>query len=156
MYMWILRLKRYLRGQVIYIRRWLSYRKVCKKINDFDFAGILEVEKYQIIRLRNSIKKYGNSTNVDWKISKMNIAISLLDIMINRDPAIYDYHSDKWECKVYVNTKNAERFNKHIAKRLEENISLDLAGIFKGDIYLSKARDIYYKLRSQYTIYWWE
>lgn len=152
----MLRLIEYLRGQIIYTKRWLSYRKVCKKINDLDFDSILEVEKHQITRLRGHIKKYGNSTNVDWKISRMSIAISLLDIMLNRDPTLYDHHSDKWKCKVYVNTKNAARFHKYMAKRLEEGISLDEAEIIKGEIYFTKAWNIYYKLRSQYTIYWWE
>ena len=112
------------------LKRWFSYYKILRKVYDFDYSSILIVEKYQIMRVRDSIIKYQH--HVDWQqdIKWMNTAIKLLEIVEENGCAvpsqtievndILKIHHIDYKMPVYVNTRNASRFiSKYAIDRLE-------------------------------------
>lgn len=50
----------------------------------------------------------------------------------------------------YVNTKNALRF---ISKSMNDSI---IARGYYEELYLAKCRKLYYKIKEQYSVYWWD
>ena len=64
------------------IKRWFSYVKVAVSICDYDYTSILEVEKYQIIRVRDRIAKYDNYDDCNHNIEWINKALACLNIVL--------------------------------------------------------------------------
>lgn len=119
---------------------WFSYFNICKKCYDFDYSSIYLIEQHQIKRVRNSINKY--RSHVNWKrdVTHMDLAIKLLDIILSCDSEL-----------AYVNTKNATRFIPNFKYLKNRDFKL-----FEQDLYIEKAKSLYYKLRHQYTTSWWD
>lgn len=129
---------------IIGLNRWFSYYKVCQKIFDFDYSGILEVERYQIERTRDAIIRFQSHLNWERDVRHMNLALKLLSIANEEDSiseqvsghhwtegpnekGLYEWKSDaKYEATKYVNIKNALRFSK---MPLEHYTDSDIKGL---------------------------
>ena len=146
------------------LKRWFSYYKILRKVYDFDFSSILIVEKYQIMRVRDSIIKYQH--HVDWQqdVKWMNTAIKLLEIVEENGCAvptqtievndILKIHYIDYKMPVYVNTRNASRFiSKYAVDRLEDS---KIGVLIIDNLRIEKAWYLYNKIRYNYLRQWWD
>lgn len=152
----------------INLRRWFSYCKVLFNVYDFDYSSILEVEKYQITRVRDAVIKFQNHLYWERDIRYMNLALKLLDIISGEDDSCewvsggfifggpnedgFSAVKDEtvWEETKYVNIRNAKRF---------EDVSEDLyvsSPIYKNSLRQEKAWQLYHKLRVYIMRSWWD
>lgn len=144
------------------IKRWFSYFKVLNKVYDFDYSGILEVEKYQIKRVRDSINKAHYYEGYERDVAYMDLAIKLLNIVIKDSEAYLakgcGYYINKegeletlgkWVMPIYVNTKNADRFFK------APHLLATQPALYREQLRMEKAWNLYYKIRKYHTRKWW-
>ena len=108
---------------------WFSYYKVCKKVYDFDYTGILEVERHQIERTRDAIIHFQNHLNWKRDVERINLALKLLSIAMEEDESYERVSGDSWFEEIpekpglyawksntvynsikYINTRNSKRF----------------------------------------------
>lgn len=161
LWMEIKRIPSHIREYIEFLCRWFSYFKILRHAYDFDYASILDVEKHQITRVRNAIIHYQNHVNWEEDVRQMNLALRLLEIIERQgeaelvDPSC-ELGKGKWYCPVYVNIRNAGRFNKYIAKQLNEEKDDSYKELLKGELYTEKAWNLYYKVRARYTRNWWD
>lgn len=145
---------------------WFSYFKVCRKVYDFDYSGILEVERHQIERTRDSITHFQSHLNWKRDVERMNLALKLLSIAMEEDNiseqvsgnhwtegpderGLYEWKSDaKYEATKYVNIKNAYRFSKMPKEHYTDS---DIKGLNLDHLRVDKAWYLYNKLK-----YYWE
>lgn len=106
------------------------------------------MEQHQIRRVRDSIKKYHNHVDAERDVERMNLAIRLLDIILDEASSILHVENDTWVCSKYVNTKNIGRY-----RSLTPNVN---HSIIKADLYYQKAWRIYHKLREEWLTSWWD
>ena len=152
------------------IRRWLAYYPVVRKTYDFDYSSLLEIERHQLIKLRDCISKYQNHVNALRDIRNMNWAISCLEIVLengcsysNGERCFFEKGPDergfyelvpnpahKWIMPVYVNTKNYKRFWIHYS---EHN---NLEELHKDYLRIEKAWYLYNKIRKEHLREWWD
>ena len=166
---------RHIRGNIRYffesLGRWFSYYKVLRRIYDFDYSSIIEVERYQITRVRNSITKYQNHVNWERDVYWMNMALKLLDIIEDEGGAeligkgfstepcsngfyrVVDDPDSKWRLPVYVNTDNSKRFTP-IEKEMYEDPKI--GSLMKSHLREEKAWYLYHKLRTYKMRSWWD
>lgn len=137
------------------LTRWLSYFKVCRNIYDFDFSGVIEVERHQLRRLRNDIIHYHH--HVDWEldVARINLALKLIEIISEDCMADYSFDTKTHKCRVYVNTRNCDRYMRGFGERLEKSDE-NHREVLKGYLYVEKAWHLYHKLRIQYMRDWWD
>lgn len=151
-----------------FLGRWFSYFKILKKAYDFDYASILEVEKHQITRVRNTIAKYHNSVNWKNDVYWMNIALKLLDIieegggvkLIGKDFTVKENENkividkcSKWLMPFYVNTRNSQRFTSIEKEKFEDP---ECGPLMKDCLREEKAWYLYHKLRVYKMRNWWD
>ena len=151
------------------ISLWLSSFPVLYKVYDFDYSGILSVERHQIKRVRNSISHYRNHLNCEQDVASMNLALKLLDIiekngeakMIGYEPFETDEKGHwkpnpnvRWELDRYGNIRNATRFNSKWDLSFFNN-SKDV-DLIKDQLRVEKARHLYHKLRQYKSRSWWD
>jgi hypothetical protein len=134
-------------------KRWFDYRRlVIHDFYDFDYSSILLAEQYQIKRVRDSIIKY--QTHVSWErdVEKMNLALSLLDIILDNVDILEigegPWKKGKWKLLKYVNTRNLYRFTDFDVPKLPE--------ITAKNLYYEKAWHLYFELRKEFTRNWWD
>ena len=137
---WIHSFKRNIIRNIEFLKRWFSYYSVLKNCYDFDYSSILIIEQHQLKRVKDSIIKYKSHENWKRDVTHLTWAIDLLDIIIDEMPNDF-----------YVNIRNAKRFHPYFDKLF--NSSPTYA---RQDLYLLKAKSLYYKLREQYTSQWWD
>lgn len=153
------------------LKRWFSYFKVLINVYDFDYFSILEVERHQIIRVRNNIAKYQNYEDFHRDVQRMDLALKLLDIIEengcselngpgfitkpcnNGLSELVPDSSSKWTIPVYVNTTNSERFHKVSKDNFEDPRIGDL---MKDSLRIEKAWYLYNKLRLYWLRSWWD
>lgn len=150
-------IRRYYTG----IKRWFAYFPTIVKIYDFDYSSVLIVEKKQLERLRDDIKRYHHHVNADRDLEKINLALRLLDIVLEgADVSLIGDFADpehKWRLNTYVNTKNAERFcGKEFADYLKSNESRNIFELIKSELYETKAWKLYNEIRYRYLQQWWD
>lgn len=153
------------------LSRWFSYYKVAMSIYDFDYSSILEVERHQIKRVRDSIAKY--RSHVEWErdVQRMDLALKLLSIAMEEDSiakrvsghywtegpdenGLYTLKSDaKYEATKYVNIRNAYRFSKTPMKYYTDS---DVKGLSLNHLRIEKAWHLYHKLRTYCLRQWWD
>lgn len=150
---------------IIGLNRWFSYYKVCQNIYDFDYTGILEVEKHQIERTRDSIIHFHNHLNWKRDVEHMNLALKLLKIAMEEDDSYEIVSGDSWiepipeedlytwksntvyKSTKYINTRNSKRFSKLNYNKYDE----DDRPLFLDHLRVEKAWYLYNKLK-----YYWE
>lgn len=141
------------------IKRWIVYFPTIVEVYDFDWSSILIVEKKQLERLRDNIKRYHSHVNADRDIEKINLALRLLNIVLEGAYVnlIGDFTDHKWKFNNYVNTKNAERFCcKSFAEYLKSSKSKNIFELLKSDLYEEKAWKLYNEIRYRYLQQWWD
>ena len=151
------------------IRRWLAYYPVVRKTYDFDYSSLLEIERHQLIKLRDCISKYQNHVNAWRDIRNMNWAIACLDIVLengcsySNGEGLLIKESDekgfsklilnpkhKWIMPIYVNTRNAKRFWRGYKEDFQIN------DLFKDYLRIEKAWYLYNKIRQEHLRMWWD
>ena len=138
----------YIRKIFYSFRKTISFFKLFMKTYDFDFSSLLEVEKKQLIYMRDCFLK--DKFHYDIDIQRMNLAIKLIDLILNsEDSLVFD---GSWKFDKYVNTKNESRF---IPGMKYSECEESLAPVYLHSLYSIKVNRLYYKLRSQYTNSWW-
>lgn len=135
------------------LKRWFSYYKVSKVIYDFDYSSVLIVERHQLNRVRNTIIKYHNYIGWEHDVYWINIAIKLLDILIDDGSVKLIETPNKWFLPVYVNTRNVGRFCKYYKKEHYENT--EIKPILLDYLRLDKAWNLYHTIRINYLRKWW-
>ena len=125
-----------------------QYCKIVKNLYDFDYSSILMVEQNQIKRVRDGIYKERIHSGWNYTVSRMDLAINLLDILLDDGSLVV---TDKWEVTKYVNTRNAKRF---LTDGAIERINNGYVFLLQ-DLYKEKAKRLYYKVRERYTEDWW-
>jgi hypothetical protein len=81
-------------------------------------------------------------------IRYINICINLLDILIDDGGGLMDYKNMKF--KKYVNTKNFKRFIPNAPT------SYDNLEICNCDVYMAKAKHLYYEILKNKITNWWD
>lgn len=121
------------------IRRWIRFFiKTNAYFND-DWAFMLYIEKEKLSQCIKFYTIYGCHVNNDRIISRMQLAIRLLDIVIDDDVFF----------EGYINSKNIDRFFPKDALSIYEiNILPSLR--------IQKAWYLYNKLRYYYMKEWWD
>lgn len=127
------------------ISRIIYYIPIIWKLNDFDYGYVLELERAQLIRLRNYyIEPNGwEYEGMNRNITELSIAIKLLNIIINEDSG---YYKDS-QFQHYVNIKNRNRFYK--------NYLYFKHPISQEDLYIQKCWNLYHQIRKYYMKQWW-
>lgn len=138
------------------------------KDREWDYSFMLEIEQK---KLKNMIKwyeqhDYGHLVSGPATVRQMKLAVSLLDIILEKDnwwhidnafyPEYYNFVENKplqpttFVIEKYVNTKNYKRFY----PLLSDNAIKQLVWII--DLRLQKAWVLYNKLRERYMMHWWD
>lgn len=142
-----------------------SYCKLFGKLYDFDYSSLLLVEQNQLKRIRKHIAKHQFFVGWEVIVQRVDTAIKLLDIaldrvdvieLVNRDTRLTNFKdefiSPKWKLLKYVNTRNASRFLNDVqVEQVEKGNEVFIANLYK-----EKAWKLYYKLREQYTRQFWD
>jgi hypothetical protein len=119
------------------LKRYFSYLPVISNLYDFDYSSVLDIEKYQLTRLRDCINSHKDYYGYEYDVSRINLAIKLLE----------KYNS---YVNSYVNIKNAHRF---LNNYQINHISKDL---LKEELYNEKIWYLYHKIRVYYMRQWWD
>jgi len=142
--------------------RWLSYRKPCFSICDFDAESVLIVERHQLERVRNGIVRYQNHLNWKRDVERINTALRLLDLLI---------HDNKLEARYYsVNLRNKSRFTKLDIEDKDSDFDFDPMcaelslcpsllrkfNALRYEVYYSKVWHLYHAFREQWLRTWWD
>lgn len=144
--------------------RWFSYYKVLRTAYDFDYSSILEVEKHQMIRVRDSIIKADHYKGWEHDVSRINLALKLLDIaedggaiLVDSELIItnngYCQSNNTWDMPIYVNTKNYKRFLPYFTP--ERFTDPKVGALHESDLREQKAWYLYHKLRMYNLRRWW-
>jgi len=145
----------------------LKYKIVDEALNGywFDYGYLYNIEYAKLAEMKSNFEKYGMSTDNDNIIRQIELAMKLLKI-INDETDLFDYvdneqskyssigskewlENKKYVCKVNVNLKNAKRF-------AANDEYLELFNKWPHELYETKARYLYHKLRYYFEIYWWD
>lgn len=153
------------------IKRWFSYYKILSSCYDYDYSSILELERAQIIRVRNCISDWHDHEGWERNVSEMDLALKLLDIVeedgcaelvgkgVILETTENGYHkyvedpNSYWTIPVYVNTKNFKRFRTYSVK--EDYEDPKRGSLAKDRLRVQKAWHLYNRLREQYLKTWW-
>lgn len=131
-------------------KRWWDYRKVVQNIYDFDYSSILEVEYFQLQRVRDCIAKYKSHANADTDLAHMDTMLKLLKQIMEDD--FSEKKNGVYVPKTYTNTRNAYRIDKEIAKHLAN----DKKGVWITYLKAEKVWQLYHKMRIQYLRNFWD
>lgn len=155
----------------INIKRWFAYYKIIRKTYDFDYSSLLEIEHYQLIKLRDCISKYQNHVNSWRDIRNMNLAISCLEIVLEdgcsysngevgffkkgpNEKGFYELIPNpkhKYMIPIYVNERNYKRFWKNYPID-----KIQLKELYKDYLRIEKAWYLYNKIRKETLRQWWD
>ena len=129
----------------------------------YDYCYLLEIEAAKIREMAEHFKKVNSGEKIGFAyegmekdVWYMELAVKLIDIMVH-DENLFHYDFDKatkdnkngYACDVYVNTKNIDRY---IDSKTNKEYILE----HPHELYLAKARKLYYKIRYEQDFYWWE
>ena len=113
----------------------------------YDYTHIWRVERAHLIETK-SYFQISNSFDHTDDIKYINICINLLDILIDDGDGLMDYKNMKF--KKYVNTKNFKRFIQNAPT------SYDNLEICNYDVYMTKAKHLYYEILKNKITNWWD
>lgn len=121
------------------VKRWIKFFIKTNAYYNYDWAFMLYIEKEKLSQCIKFYTIYGCHVNNDRIISRMQLAIRLLDIVIDDDVFF----------EGYINPKNIDRFFPKDALSIYEiNILPSLR--------IQKAWYLYNKLRYYYMKEWWD
>lgn len=166
-----------LKDKLLTLRGWIRYHIFNKNFHPllkevyhsypWDEAFLYNLEKAKIHEMRVYHEKYRRFEGVEEVIRDMKICENLIDIF-NGTKSLFHYDGElkfepidgsdnceanfddlKYNCDVYVNTKNWKRFipnNKYASYWLE----------FPHELYIQKAKYLYHKIRYEKDAAWWD
>ena len=150
------------------VRNVIKWIPTLYKDREWDYSFMLEIEQK---KLKNMIKwyeqnDYGNSTSGTMTVKQMKLAVSLLDIILEKEnfwsidyPEDYKFVVDhtyqslpktSFVIEKYINTKNYKRFFSWL------NDSAMKSPSWKIDLRIRKAWCLYHKLRYYRMRNWWD
>ena len=150
------------------VRNVIRWIPTLYKDREWDYSFMLEIEQK---KLKNMIKwyeqnDYGSSTSGPMTVKQMKLAVSLLDIILEKEnfwsidyPEGYEFVVDhtykplpqtSFVIEKYINTKNYKRFFP-----LLSNNAINQS-VWIIDLRVKKAWYLYHKLREQYMMGWWD
>ena len=163
-------MKRIYYSIIRFFRNIWFYRKTFYNDRDYDYMYVYILEKRKLESMIKDLKRFNHETNCDVKYQKINIAISLLNIIT----------SESMDENKYVNIRNLSRFFSskmcnYLLDRIEQNEDRTVqydehvfdevvssekvmynSRIFAlEEIYLEKAWRLYHKIMSYYSRNWW-
>lgn len=119
------------------VKRWIRFFIKTNAYYNFDWAFMLDIEKEKLTQCIKFFTDNGYHINNSRIISKMKLAVRLLDIAIDED----------LDFKGYINTRNMNRFISNLY-----NYEPDLLPTLRT----KKAWYLYNKLRYYYMKEWWD
>lgn len=119
------------------VKRWIRFFIKTNAYYNFDWAFMLDIEKEKLTQCIKFFTDNGYHINNSRIISKMKLAVRLLDIAIDED----------LDFKGYINTRNMNRFISNLC-----NYESDLLPTLRT----KKAWYLYNKLRYYYMKEWWD
>lgn len=120
------------------IRRWIRFFMKSNAYSNFDWAFMLYIEKEKLSQCIKFYSDNGCHVNNDRIISRMKLAVRLLNIVID----------DNVFFEGYINSRNIDRFLPKDALSIGINILPTLR--------ITKAWYLYNKLRYYYMKEWWD
>ena len=150
------------------VRNVIRWIPTLYKDREWDYSFMLEIEQK---KLKNMImwyeqNDYGHSVLGHRIVREMKLAVSLLDIILEKEnfwsidyPEGYEFvvnHTYKplpetsFVIDKYINTKNYKRFFSWLNDNAMKSPS------WKIDLRIRKAWYLYHKLREQYMMSWWD
>ena len=150
------------------VRNVIRWIPTLYKDREWDYSFMLEIEQK---KLKNMImwyeqNDYGHSVLGHRIVREMKLAVSLLDIILEKEnfwsidyPEDYEFVVDhtykplpetSFVIDKYINTKNYKRFFSWLNDNAMKSPS------WKIDLRIRKAWYLYHKLREQYMMSWWD
>lgn len=125
-----------------------KYAKFLKNDFDWDFAFLLELERFKLRNMLKYFSKDGISKGNDLIIRDLRICISLIGYILEEEKYIENIG--------YVNIKNVYRFynNSSIINYVIKNVSTDVYA--KSSYKSDKALYLYNKIRTYRLKFWWD
>ena len=165
-----------LKNKYYQIKAWFRYHftkdffKVLKSVlksYPWQESFLYDIEKEKLNEMANYLEKENRFVGVEYVVRDIRLCIKLIDIMQN-ETALFHYDGDltfkriknsdnyevnhtpdfKYNCNVYVNTKNIDRFCVEKEKEFILNSPHEL--------YLRKAKYLYHKIRYERDNQWWD
>ena len=127
----------------------LHFDSVSESFNfkPYDYTYIWRVERAHLIETKSYFQISNFFDHTD-DIRYIDICINLLDILIDDGDGLMDYKNMKF--KKYVNTKNFKRFIQNAPT------SYDNLEICNYDVYMAKAKHLYYEILKNKITNWWD
>lgn len=138
----------------------------------WDYSYMYELERAKLVEMIGYQKRTLRFVGVERVIRDMELCVSLIDIITERKQLFtfegepiwkdmedknlkeFDGSNIKYKCLVNVNTRNAERFFNR--KKFSDNMWNYLLTDDKHEIYKTKARYLYEKIRLEHMEEWWD
>lgn len=149
---------------------WFRYNFNKKKWNlvknsitdyPFDYCYIWNLEKCKLEEILYYFENNCHIENNNDIIKEIKLALVLLQIIIDDGYTLYSYESNmeikdndvifvpnKYKCNIYVNTNNYYRFVNEKYKEFYEK--------YPHNLYVEKAKYLYYKLLNNKIRNWWD
>lgn len=166
-----------LKNKYYEVRAWFRYHfskdffKILKTIlkgYPWQESYLYDLEKVKMNEMANYLEKANRFVGTEYVVRDIRLCIKLLDIVDN-DTELFHYDGDlkfipiegtenyeviktsdfKYNCDVYVNTKNIDRFcfNEDDKKFMLES---------PHELYIRKAKYLYHKIRYERDGQWWD
>ncbi len=165
-----------LKSKYYNIKTWFKYHftkdffKILKtlfKSYPWQESFLYDLERAKMNEMANYLEKADRFVGVEYVVRDIRLCIKMLDI-INNETDLFHYdgklnfipiengnytikHSDdfKYNCDVYVNTRNIDRFcfNEHEKKWMLRS---------PHELYIRKAKYLYHKIRYERDNQWWD
>lgn len=164
-----------LKNKYYEIRAWIRYHfnkdfwlivKTAFKGYPWQETFLYELERAKIQEMINYHKKYKRFVGVEYVIRDMELAVKMLDIMLDETEFFHydgdmdfvknedgtysiENNSTKYVCDVKVNTRNVDRFsdNVYLTRYMIEH---------PHELYILKAKHLYHKIRFEKDDTWWD
>ena len=140
------------------VRLWCIYHifnkdfnklhKALMKSYPWDWAFLYDLEKAKIEEMCKYHEKHQRFEGWEYVVRDMKLCMKLIDIFTGKI-SLFHYDGDfKYNCDVYVNTKNIDRFceNENQKKYFLE---------YPDNLYAKKAKNLYHKIRMERDEMWW-
>lgn len=129
---------------------------------DWDFEYLLRLERYKLKRMAKYFEKSKLTVGWDKQVSGCNLAVKLLDIIVEEDAPYKHWLHESYgkkengvyvvkEFPRYINTRNAKRF---FPEWVEEGLPIHKS--LKVELRRQKAWYLYNRLRYLRALSWWD
>ena len=151
------------------LKRACKYFKIMWSNHPYDYGYLLELERE---KLKDMYKYFSTSDIIEdeWVLARdCKLAIALLDIILGDDSSYDVYFAEgakigegRYVIRKYVNDYNIDRFlhpdicKKYRIESTKKNKNNNLPIIFRDELRVEKAWNLYCKLREYNLRSWWD